>query len=92
MNSRLAAGLDSGAYTLWTLPTRSSVQLVINRETGQWGTGYNPSHDIARVAMQVDTLDAPVEQFTIRVDPASSRLIMEWGTFRWSAPVEAARR
>lgn len=84
--------LDSGAYTLWTLPTRSSVQLVINRETGQWGTGYNPAHDIARVAMQVDTLDAPVEQFTIRVDPASSRLIMEWGTFRWSAPVEAARR
>lgn len=83
--------IDSGSCTLWTLPRRDDVQLVINRETGQWGTGYQPRHDIARVALQVDTLDAPVEQFTIRVDSASSRLVMEWGTFRWSAPVEAAR-
>ena len=87
---RLAGvALDSGAYTLWTLPERDGVQLVINRETGQWGTGYQARHDIARVPMRVETLDAPVEQFTIRVDPASSRLVMEWGTFRWSAPVEA---
>ena len=82
--------LDSGAYTLWTLPTRSGVQLVINRETGQWGTSYDARQDIARVAMTVDTLAAPVEKFTIRVDTASSRLVMEWGTFRWSAPVASA--
>jgi hypothetical protein len=78
--------LDSGSYTLWTLPARDSVQLIINRQTGQWGTGYAPAHDIARVRMQVDTLAAPVEQFTIRVDTADARLVMEWGTFRWSAP------
>lgn len=83
--------LDSGSYTLWTLPTREQVQLIINRQTGQWGTGYQSSHDIARVAMQVDTLDAPVERFTIRVDTASSRLVLEWGTFRWSAPIEPVR-
>lgn len=87
---RLAGvGLDSGAYTLWTLPARDGVQLVINRETGQWGTGYQAVQDIARIPMRVDTLDTPVERFTIRVDPAASRLVMEWGTFRWSAPVEA---
>ena len=83
--------LDSGTYTLWTLPTRDGVQLVINRETGQWGTGYKAGHDIARVPMQVDTIDTLVERFTIRVDSASSRLLMEWGTFRWSAPVDAVR-
>ena len=81
--------LDSGTYTLWTLPTRSGVQLVINREAGQWGTSYDARQDIARVAMTVDTLAAPVEKFTIRVDTASSRLMMEWGTFRWSAPIAA---
>jgi hypothetical protein len=80
--------LDSGTYTLWTLPTRSGVQLVINREAGQWGTGYQARHDIGRVAMEVDTLEAPVEQFTIRIDTTDSRLILEWGTFRWSAPLE----
>jgi hypothetical protein len=82
--------LDSGTYTLWTLPARDQVQLIINRQTGQWGTGYGSGHDIARVAMQVDTLDAPIERFTIRVDSASARLVMEWGTFRWSAPIETA--
>jgi hypothetical protein len=80
--------LDSGTYTLWTLPTRAQVELIINRQTGQWGTGYRAEHDIARVAMRVDTLDSPVERFTIRVDAADSRLVMEWGTFRWSAPIE----
>ena len=83
--------LDAGTYTLWTLPTRAGVELVINRQTGQWGTGYNASHDIARVAMQVDTLDQSTEQFTIRADTAAARLVIEWGTFRWSVPIEAAR-
>lgn len=80
--------LDSGTYTLWTLPEPERVQLIINRQTGQWGTGYGSAHDIARVPMDVEVLDAPVERFTIRVEPAGSRLVMEWGTFRWSAPIE----
>jgi hypothetical protein len=83
--------LDSGSYTLWTLPTREQVQLIINRQTRQWGTSYQAAHDIARVPMSVDTLDAPVEQFTIRLDTASSQLRMEWGTFRWSAPIAGTR-
>jgi hypothetical protein len=84
--------LDSGTYTLWTLPTESGVQLIINRETGQWGTEYKASFDIARVAMRVDTTATPVEEFTILVDSAAKpalsaakgRLGMEWGRFRWS--------
>ena len=79
--------LETGTYTLWTLPTREGVQLIINRQTGQWGTGYARQHDIARVEMETGTTDAPVEQFTIRVDGA--RLVMEWGDFRWSAPIQA---
>src|SRR5690606_6294998 len=39
--------LEEGTYTLWTLPSRDRVQLIINRQTGQWGTGYGPAHDIA---------------------------------------------
>jgi hypothetical protein len=80
--------LDSGTYTLWTLPKHDQVLLIINRQTGQWGTGYGSRHDIARVALHVDTLDSPIEQLTIRVDTASSRFVLEWGTFRWSAPIE----
>jgi hypothetical protein len=82
--------LDAGTYTLWTLPTRSGVELIINRQTGQWGTDYNAAGDIARRPMQVANSDAPVERFTILVDTASASLVMEWGTFRWSAPLQVS--
>lgn len=89
--------LDAGTYTLWTLPTERAVQLIINRQTGQWGTAYGPQHDIARVAMRIDTTEASVEAFTIHLDSAgpaggTSALVMAWGTFRWSVPVEVRSR
>jgi hypothetical protein len=73
------------------------VTLVINGESGQWGTQYDASRDIARLRMTVDSTPANVELFTIRVDGAEasagqagdSRLVMEWGRFRWSAPLRA---
>ena len=87
-------GLDlkPGTYTLWTLPTSHDVKLIVNRETGQWGTGYNSSYDVGRVPMKTDTLTSGVEQYTMRVEPDPSapragRLVIEWGTFRWSVPV-----
>lgn len=90
------AGVDlhPGTYTLWTLPTERGVELVINGESGQWGTAYDGSRDIARRPMAVDSLPQNVERFTIRVVPdttakaaGTSRLVLEWGTFRWSAVI-----
>ena len=85
--------LGAGAYTLWTLPTEQGVQLIINSQTGQWGTGYQQRFDIARVSMKVDTLTTHVEAFTIRIVPPNhterAQLVMEWGSTRWSAPIEA---
>jgi hypothetical protein len=77
--------LKPGTYTLWTLPTKSDVKLVINRKFGQWGTEYSPRMDLARAPMQVETTTTPVEQFTIRIE--KDALVMEWGTFRWKAPI-----
>ena len=63
----------------------------MNRQTGQWGTGYGPAHDLGRAAMTTETLAAPVEQFTITIEPGDDRrgtLAMAWGPFRWIAPIE----
>jgi hypothetical protein len=41
--------------------------------------------------MKSDTLSTPVDQFTISVAPIDARhgtLAMEWGSFRWTAPIE----
>ncbi len=88
--------LRAGTYTLWTLPTRTGVSLIINGQSGQWGTEYDARQDIARRAMTVDSNPANVEQFTIRIVPPSvrggaARLALEWGTFRWSVPIRASR-
>ena len=88
--------LRAGTYTLWTLPTRTGVSLIINGQSGQWGTEYDAAQDIARRAMTVDSNPANVEQFTIRIVPPSgragvARLALEWGSFRWSVPIRAAR-
>jgi hypothetical protein len=83
--------LPAGAYTLWTIPHARGVELIVNRQTGQWGTQYAGAHDLGRAPMTTQTLAPPVDQFTIRIDAAGDRrgtLVMEWGTFRWTAPIE----
>src|SRR5205823_2623904 len=79
--------LRPGTYTLFTLPTRSGVYLVISGDKGEWGTEYDPARDIARRPVTVDATSRNVERFTISVGGSPSSLVLEWGTFRWSVPI-----
>ncbi len=71
-----------GRYTLFTLPTQSGWTLIISRQTGQWGTEYDPGQDFARIPMRTRTLTSPVEQLTIGVEPRSRGgvLRVQWDT------------
>lgn len=83
--------LPAGTYTLWTIPRARGVDLIVNRQTGQWGTRYDAARDLGRRPMASDTLAPPVEQFTISIDAIDGRhgtLAMAWGPFRWTAPIE----
>jgi hypothetical protein len=87
------AGLrvPAGMYTLWTVPHPTGADLIVNRETGQWGTEYDSSHDLGVAPMKTDHAPTPVEKFTISIVPigvARGALVMEWGPFRWTAPIE----
>lgn len=82
--------LPAGKYTLWTIPREKSVELIVNKQTGQWGTGYNSSLDLGKAPMGTESLTTPVEKFTISILPVDARrgtLAMEWGPFRWTAPI-----
>lgn len=81
--------IPRGEYTLWTLAEESGSQLIVNRQTGQWGTEYDASHDLARIPLRVENAGEPVESFTIWLIPAGDRtprgeLRMAWGTARAS--------
>ncbi len=86
------AGLNipAGTYTLWTVPRTDGADLIVNRQTGQWGTGYNPAHDLGRAKLATETPPTQVDTFTISVSPTDSgrgTLFIEWGQFKWNAPI-----
>jgi hypothetical protein len=83
--------VPAGTYTLWTIPHTGTVDLIVNKQTGQWGTEYNRSLNLGVAKIASDTLPNPVEAFTISIIPADTKhgtLILEWGYFRWTAPIE----
>ena len=76
--------IPAGSYTLYTLPAEDgSAKLIINKQTGQWGTEYNESQDLARVDMKKETLDKPVDQFTMAVTK-NGELKMMWEKTQYS--------
>ena len=84
--------VPAGKYTLWTLPSEGTWKLIINKQTGQWGTKYDESQDFARIDMKKSSLPQTVEQFTISFDKKSDTtadLNLDWENTRVSVPVKA---
>lgn len=76
--------VPAGTYTLYTVPGPTTWKLVVNKQTGQWGTVYQDAQDLGRADLKVEKLDKPVEQFTISIAEAggSPTLNLDWGTTR----------
>ncbi len=79
------AHIPAGDYTLWTAHMNDEFHLIVNSETGQWGTAYNGEHDVAHIAMEVGELNPPVEQLVIAVE--EDALSFDWGTLTASVPL-----
>jgi hypothetical protein len=74
--------LAPGLYTLWTRYTRDGMLLIVNRQVGQWGTSYDSTQNIGRVAMQMTRTPEFVEMFTIAVratTPHRGAFDFAWG-------------
>ena len=85
--------IPAGAYTLRTLPNADgTAKLIINKQIGQWGIGpgsYDQEQDIARIDLKKETLDAPVDQFTMAISKNPSGggvLSMMWESTAFSVP------
>lgn len=63
------ARIPRGQYTLFAKPSASGWELIVNRQTGQWGTDYNAAQDVARVPLQLRALGDAVESFTVWLVP-----------------------
>jgi endonuclease YncB( thermonuclease family) len=82
------ADVPAGSYTLYSIYTPESAQLIINKQTGQWGTVYDEAQDLARVDLTGETLAQPVERFTISIEPRGDGGVLQltWDRTRFSVP------
>jgi hypothetical protein len=73
--------VPAGSYTIYSLPGMNSWQLIINKQTGQWGTEYSQGQDLARIPMKVTQRSSGLELFTISFDKMggnAATLKLEW--------------
>jgi hypothetical protein len=84
--------VPAGSYTIYTLPSSGTWKLIVNKQTGQWGTVYDEKQDLARIDMKSSALPAPVEQFTISFDKAGrgANLNLDWENTRQSVMIKEA--
>ncbi|HET9743285.1 MAG TPA: DUF2911 domain-containing protein [Terriglobales bacterium] len=83
--------VPAGNYTLYTLPSESGWKLIVNKQTGQWGTVYDEKQDFARIDMQTSSLPEMVEQFTMSFSKSgddSATLNLDWEKTRASVEVK----
>jgi hypothetical protein len=80
--------VPAGKYSLYTIPGEEQWQLIINRQTGQWGTRYDEPQDLGRVPMRVTRADTATEQFTIDIEAVNDggELRFQWEQTRATAP------
>jgi hypothetical protein len=78
--------LNSGKYSLWTIPGKEKWTIIFNSEYGQWGinsegnANRNPAHDVVAVDFAPITQEKEFEQFTIAFDQVGeeAEMVLIW--------------
>ena len=80
--------VPAGTYTIYTIPSGNSWQLILSKKIGQWGIPYPKGEDLGRAPMTMSTNAKPVELLTFSIEdtPAGATLHIDWGATRASIP------
>ena len=90
------AQVEPGSYSLYAIPREGEDwTLIVNRSTSQWGhegqyTAEVEAEEVARVTVETEAIEEPVESFTIRAADDGSGLVAEWQNSRVHIPVTPA--
>ena len=87
--------VEPGVYSLYTVPGKSEWEVIVNRATEQWGheneyTAEVKAKEVGRAKIKTETVNKPLETFTIRAEPAGNKaasLVLEWEKSRIKIPV-----
>ncbi len=81
--------VPAGRYTLYAIPESARWTLIVNKQTGQWGTSYAQGQDLARIPMTVRRLSVPVETLTVVIPSGRPRasFVVKWDDVEASVPI-----
>jgi hypothetical protein len=75
--------VPAGTHTIYTLPSATEWLLILNNQTGQWGTVYDQAKDLGRIPMLSKPLVAPQEEMTLTFEnttATTTELHIRWET------------
>jgi hypothetical protein len=81
--------VPAGDYSLFVALDANPWQLIVNKQTGQWGLSYNKSMDLGRVAMTIAKPAAPIETYKMTLSSEGGnrgKLTLEWENVIASVP------
>lgn len=83
--------LPAGEYSLFTIPSTSEWEVILNNELNLWGTGeYNEADDVLRVKIPSSSNENHVESLTIDLNTFSSSgadLTISWEKTKIIIPI-----
>jgi hypothetical protein len=83
--------VPKGDYTLYVdLENPAAWQLIVNKQTGQWGLTYNKEQDLGRVPMAMSKPPALVENLKYTITDRGGNqatLTLEWENVSASVPI-----
>lgn len=72
--------VKAGTYSLFSVPGQSSWKIILNSETGQWGTEYNDGKNITNVEVPIRIRPSVQEVFHIYFEeiPNGANMVLSW--------------
>lgn len=86
--------VPAGTYTIYSVPAADGFTLIVNKQTGQWGTVYDKAQDLGRVQMTSTSNAVPVETFKIDFEKtmgSATELHLKWVNVDASVEITAVK-
>lgn len=78
--------VPAGNYTLFVLVSDPDHwQLIVNKQTGQWGLTYDPKQDLGRTPMEMSTPPQTIER--LKYTLSTDKLTLAWDNHVASVPL-----
>jgi hypothetical protein len=82
--------VKDGKYSLWTIPGEKYWTIILNTESGQWGTNYDETKDYLRFKVEAVKTQKAIEQLTIKLNEVAEGgidLTLNWENTALNIPI-----